>query len=114
MKKIDKGVFFIKDDKILLELYDLQGKFIYFIYDGKNTIVLNDEKKEEYILENIVPEVRSELKNKEKIMILHNENGEIKEMYVLNIKIDETLSFKDNFKEKSIEMYNEMNEFVNM
>ena len=54
MISIDRGVFFVKNDRIALELYDLGKKFIEFVYDGKNTVILTDENYEEYILENLI------------------------------------------------------------
>ena len=112
MNNIDKGVFFVKNDKIALELYDLNKKFTMLLYDKKNTVVLVDENNEKYILENIVPEIRSLLKDEENIMMLQNENNKVKEIYFLKVKIDDTLVYEDNFNEKSVELFEYISEFI--
>ncbi|MBE6462687.1 MAG: hypothetical protein E7005_02880 [Alphaproteobacteria bacterium] len=112
MGNIDKGVFFVKNDKVALELYDLNKKFVKFIYDGKNTAILTDENNEEYILENIVFEIRSLLKNGEDLMMLKNENNVVEEIYFLKVKIDDTLAYEDDFNEKSVKLFDEIKDFV--
>ena len=112
MGNIDKGVFFVKNDKVALELYDLNKKFVKFIYDGKNTAILTDENNEEYILENIVFEIRSLLKNGEDLMMLKNENNVVEEIYFLKVKVDNTLTYEDNFSEKSVEVFEELKELM--
>lgn len=112
MISIDRGVFFVKNDRIALELYDLGKKFIEFVYDGKNTVILTDENHEEYILENIVYEVRTLLKDGEDLMMMQNENNVVKEIYFLKVKVDNTLAFEDNFSEKSTELFDEIKELI--
>ncbi len=112
MISIDRGVFFVKNDRIALELYDLGKKFIEFVYDGKNTVILTDENHEEYILENIVYEVRTLLKDGEDLMMMQNENNVVKEIYFLKVKVDNTLAFEDNFSEKSVEVFEELKELM--
>ena len=112
MISIDKGVFFVKNNKIALELYDLNHKFIKLVYDGKNTIILINEKKEEYTLENIVPEVRSLLKDGETLLVMHNNDNVVKDVYFLKIKLDDKLAFEDNFSEKSKVLVEDLKEFI--
>ena len=112
MFSIDRGVFFVKNDRVALELYDLGKKFIKLVYDGKNTVILTDENNEEYILENIVYEVRTLLKEGEDLMMMQNENNVVKEIYFLKVKVDNTLTYEDNFSEKSVEVFEELKELM--
>lgn len=112
MEYIDKGVFFIKNNKVALELYDIDHKFEKISYDGKNTIVLSTAENGEYILKNIAPDIRKLLQDKEKIMMLQNQNGEVAEIYFLTIELDKTLQFEDEYNKKSEEIFDEISNII--
>lgn len=112
MVYIDKSVFFVKNNKVALELYNMELKFTKLVYDGKNTIILSDTENNEYILENIVKEVRGYLRDKEKIMMMQNEDGVVKEVYFLSVDVDNSMNYKDEYIDKCEEMFEEISNII--
>ena len=45
-------------------------------------------------------------------MMMQNENNVVKEIYFLKVKVDNTLTYEDNFSEKSVEVFEELKELM--
>ena len=102
-------MFYVKDDEVALEVYeDFRANKI--VYDGKNTLVLTDNKNGRFIVQNIVFDVRRLLKKDKTLMIIHSKDDEIEDVYELKIHVNENSIFKDDLREKAKEFFEKVYE----
>lgn len=102
-------MFYVKDDDVALEVYeDFRANKV--VYDGKNTLVLTDNKKGSFIVQNIIFDVRRLLRKDKQLMVIHSKDDEIEDVYELRIHVNEDSIFKDDLREKAKEFFEKVYE----
>ena len=94
---LDDFVFYINAGEVAVGLSDIEINAQKAVYDGKNMLYLKSPNDMQYILQNIVPEVREALKKAKAVTIILLKNGDCQEAYELSLQTDENLFGNDTF-----------------
>ncbi len=107
---LDNFEFHIKDNELAISIDCPVAKINNLKWDTKNTIILSMEDETQYILTNILPNVREILERIETAMIIFKQKQDIVEAYNVEIIKDTTLEFDDSFNEEAISCYRKFEE----
>jgi len=92
--------FYVYENDVALEVYE-DFKADKVVYDGKNTIVLLDNARGSFLVQNIVPEIRELFVKDKDLMIIHTRDDEIEDVYELKINVNKNSIFEDDFYDKA-------------
>lgn len=95
---VKDACFYVKDGQVAVS-FDEENAILAdrAVYDGKNTLLLAGVDNKVFAVQNIVPEVRSILKNAGEVMVILEKDNEIAGAYELPLEYNEKLDFEDNF-----------------
>lgn len=107
---LDNFEFHIKNNELAISIDCPVAEINNLKWDTKNTIILSMEGGEQYLLTNILPNIREILKKIETAMIVFKQKQDIIEAYNVEIIKDTTLEFDDSFNEEAISCYRKFEE----
>lgn len=107
---LDHFEFHIKNNELAIFIDCPVAEINNLKWDTKNTIVLSMEDGKQYILTNILPNIREILEKIETAIIVFKQKQDIVEAYNVEIIKDATLEFDDLFNEEAISFYREFEE----
>ena len=93
---------------ISLEMEEDNVEDAVLMYDGRNCAILTVNKDKSYLLTNILPDVREDLSNDDKVTVLQIKNGEAVNAYVVDIKHVDEIPYPDTLAEDMAEAVNEL------
>ncbi len=102
---LDNFEFYIKNNELAISIDCSVAEINNLRWDTRNTIILTMENGEQYLLTNILPNIRDILQRIETVMIVFKQKQEIVEAYDVEIIKDNTLEFDDLFNEEAISCY---------
>lgn len=111
---VNHAEFYVKNQEtaIAFDMEEVQPLADKAAYDGKNTLVLLGINNTQFIVQNIVPEVRESLQKQSTIMVILRQKGEIQAAYSLKLETDNNLGFADTFSEQSQQLCTELETIV--
>ena len=107
---LDNFEFHIKNNELAISIDCPVAEINSLKWDTKNTIILSMEDGKQYILTNILPNIREILEKIETVMIVFKQKQDIIEAYNVEIIKDTTLEFDDSFNEEAISCYRKFEE----
>ena len=107
---LDNFEFHIKNNELAISIDCPVAEINNLKWDTKNTIILSMEDGKQYILTNILPNIREILEKIETVMIVFKQKQDIVEAYNVEIIKDTTLEFDDSFNEEAISCYRKFEE----
>ncbi len=107
---LDEFEFHIKDNELAIFLDCSVAEINDLKWDTKNTIILSMEGGKQYVLTNILPNIREILKRVKTVLIVFKQKQDIVEAYNVEIIKDTTLEFDDSFNEEAISFYRKFEE----
>ena len=107
---LDNFEFNIKNNELAISIDCPVAEINNLKWDTKNTIILSMEGGEQYLLTNILPNIREILKKIETAMIVFKQKQDIVEAYNVEIIKDTSLKFDDSFNEEAISCYRKFEE----
>lgn len=107
---LDNFEFHAKNNELAISIYFPVAEIDNLRWDTKNTIILSMKNGEEYILTNILPNIREILKQIKTVMIVFKQEQNIVEAYDVEIIKDTTMKFDDLFNEEAISCYRKLEE----
>lgn len=110
MIELDDFEFLVKDNELAVSV-DLPVCEINNIkWDTRNTLILSTQDGKEYILSNILPNIREMLRTTETIMIIFKQEENIIEAFDSTVIKDPSLAFDDSFNKDALSLYREFEE----
>ena len=107
---LDNFEFNIKNNELAISIDCPVAEINNLKWDTKNTIILSMEDGEQYLLTNILPNIREILEKIETVMIVFKQKQDIVDAYDIEIIKDTTLEFDDSFNEEAISCYRKIEE----
>lgn len=107
---VEKFEFLISGDELAIAVDFPVTNIKNICWDGKNTIVINSENDNKYVLMNILPNIRQMLENTKTLMLIFMQGQEIAEAYDIELTKDTSLEFDDLFYEEAISCYRKIEE----
>ena len=107
---LDNFEFHIKNNELAISIDCPVAEINNLKWDTKNTIILSMEDGEQYLLTNILPNIREILEKIETVMIVFKQKQDIVDAYDIEIIKDTTLEFDDLFNEEAISCYRKIEE----
>ena len=107
---LDSFEFYTKNNELAILIDCPVAEINNLRWDTKNTIILSMENGEQYILTNILPNIREILEQRETAMVVFKQEQDIVEAYDIKIIKDPTLGFEDLFNEEAISCYRKFEE----
>ena len=95
---------------ISLEMGKDVVKDAFLSYDGRNCAVLTVNGEKAYLLTNIMPVVREDLKKADKVIVLHLENGEVANGYEVDVRHVNEVPYPDTFVEDMAKVLEDVRE----
>ena len=95
---------------ISLEMGKDVVKDAFLSYDGRNCAVLTVNGEKAYLLTNIMPVVREDLKKAGKVIVLHLENGEVANGYEVDVRHVNEVPYPDTFVEDMAKVLEDVRE----
>lgn len=102
---VEKFEFLISDNELAIAVDFPVTNIKNICWDGKNTIVINSENDNKYVLMNILPNIRQMLDNTKTLILIFMQGQEIAEAYNIELTKDTSLEFDDLFYEEAISCY---------
>lgn len=107
---LDNFEFLTNDSELAISLDCPVGKITCLEWDTKNTIIMSMEDGNQYVLTNILPNIRDMLEKISTVMVIFMKDQDIIEAYDIKIVKNITLSFDDLFSDQAIDYYKKFNE----
>ena len=105
MAILDNFSFFINEADVAVAIDCPVDAISSATWDEKNTLILKMENGVEYLLVNILPNIREIMTKVDFITVIFMQNREIKEACDVELKKDSNLNFEDNFKNEALDCY---------
>ncbi len=107
---LDDFEFHIKNNELAISVDCPVAEINNLKWDTKNTIILSMEDGTQYVLTNILPNIREILEKTETVMVIFKQKQDIVEAYDVEIIKDATLEFDDLFNEEAVSCYRKFEE----
>lgn len=107
---LDDFEFHIKNNELAISVDCPVAEINNLKWDTKNTIILSMEDGIQYVLTNILPNIREILEKTEKVMVIFKQKQDVVEAYDVEIIKDATLEFDDLFNEEAVSCYRKFEE----
>lgn len=105
MTELDEFEFLVKDNQLAISVDFPVCEISDIKWDTRNTIILSLKDGRQYILSNILPNIRETLSKIKNIMIIFKQGENILEAFDTEIIKEPSLPFNDSFNEEALSFY---------
>ena len=109
---LDNFAFYLKDNEVAVGVNIPVDDVDCLVWDEKNTLILKTENGTEYVLVNILPNVRDVLKSVSLVTVIFTQENDVKDAVDVGLVVNPSLTYDDNFNEEALSCYRSLKSSV--